>query len=81
MWRARCRAEVPGYLQEQLTQTLIVRLLENALVFVAPKIGGALAPPLHPPAFALNVFLPDQIPADEIRISSTLLSNPGFKKI
>ena len=41
--------EVQGHHKEQLTQTLTCVFVENALVFVAPKIGKAQAP-LAPPA-------------------------------
>ena len=41
-------AEVPGHLQEQLTQTLIVCLLKTHLSSLYRKWGGALAPLLCP---------------------------------
>ena len=37
-------AEVPGHRQEQLMQNLIVRFVENTLLFVALKVGRARAP-------------------------------------
>ena len=36
--------EVPVHRQEQLTETITIRLLKNALVFVFLKIGGARTP-------------------------------------
>ena len=47
-------AEVPRHGQEQLTQTLIVQFVENALVFVVLNIGRDVPPsaiPLPPPDY------------------------------
>ena len=45
VWCAALGAEVPGYRQDQLMQTLIVRLLKLHLFLLVQKLGG---PPLAP---------------------------------
>ena len=52
---AELGAEVPGHRQEQLTQTLIVFFVEDALVFIVPIIGPRCPPLLIYPTSIFKI--------------------------